>query len=74
LRQSDLTGELRKNGATGDEVLLARQALHAHTLRFIHPITRAVVNFEAPLAGDIARTLDFLRSQPANRPQPAPPA
>lgn len=58
--------ESRPNGHNGeghpqDEILLARQALHAHSLRFVHPITRDVVTFEAPLAPDIQRTLDYLR-------------
>jgi 23S rRNA pseudouridine1911/1915/1917 synthase len=53
------------NGAayTGDEILLSRQALHAHSLRFVHPITRDVVTFEAPLAKDMQRTLDVLRAR-----------
>ena len=42
--------------------LLARQALHASSLRFVHPITREVVTFEAPLAADMQRTLDLLRA------------
>lgn len=47
--------------AAADSVLLARQALHARSLRFVHPITRDVVTFEAPLAVDIQRTIDVLR-------------
>jgi 23S rRNA pseudouridine1911/1915/1917 synthase len=54
-----------RNGASPSssaaEVLLARQALHASSLRFVHPITREVVTFEAPVAADIQRTLDLLR-------------
>lgn len=42
-------------------VVLARQALHAHSLRFVHPITRALVTFEAPLAADMRRVVDLLR-------------
>ena len=45
-----------------DELLLSRQALHARSLRFVHPITRDVVTFEAPLASDMQRTLDVLRA------------
>lgn len=48
--------------AAADEILLSRQALHAASLRFIHPITRDVVTFEAPLAADMQRTLDLLRA------------
>jgi 23S rRNA pseudouridine1911/1915/1917 synthase len=49
---------LVKNG----DPLLTRQALHASSLRFVHPITREVVTFEAPLAADMLRTLDVLRN------------
>lgn len=48
--------------AAGDEVLLARQALHARSLRFVHPITREVVTFEAPLPADMQKTIDLLRA------------
>jgi 23S rRNA pseudouridine1911/1915/1917 synthase len=57
-------GHAASNGTTLGRVaesLLARQALHASSLRFVHPITREVVNFEAPLAADMQRTLDALR-------------
>lgn len=66
-RQSDL------NEASGSEMtatacdpendvsLLNRQALHAQTLRFVHPISRELMTFEAPLAADMAATLDALR-------------
>jgi 23S rRNA pseudouridine1911/1915/1917 synthase len=45
----------------GDVILLSRQALHAQSLRFVHPITREVVTFEAPLAEDMRRVLVVLR-------------
>jgi 23S rRNA pseudouridine1911/1915/1917 synthase len=58
-------GHASRNGSVplspADELLLSRQALHARGLRFVHPITREVVTFEAPLADDIQRTLDALR-------------
>jgi 23S rRNA pseudouridine1911/1915/1917 synthase len=44
-----------------DEVLLQRQALHAHRLRFTHPRTRRVVEVSAPLPADMARTVAALR-------------
>jgi 23S rRNA pseudouridine1911/1915/1917 synthase len=47
--------------AEEDEVLLARQALHAHRLRFRHPRTEAWLEVEAPLPADMRRTLDLLR-------------
>jgi 23S rRNA pseudouridine1911/1915/1917 synthase len=48
-----------------DSILLSRQALHAFSLRFVHPITRDLMTFEAPLAGDMQRTLDALRARAA---------
>jgi 23S rRNA pseudouridine1911/1915/1917 synthase len=67
LRASELFGEACEHGGIGsDDILLARQALHAHSLRFIHPITRDVVTFEAPLANDISRTLELLRARQPN--------
>lgn len=44
-----------------DEVLLERQALHAHRIQFSHPATSAVVEFVAPLPPDIERTLAAIR-------------
>lgn len=45
-----------------DEILIARQALHAHRLRFYHPVKRQVMDFTAPLPADMTRTLEALRS------------
>lgn len=44
-----------------DEVLLARQALHAYRLRFKHPRKGAWVEVEAPLPADMRRALEALR-------------
>lgn len=41
---------------------LPRQALHAHTLGFVHPATREAVHFEAPLPADMQHVLDRLRA------------
>lgn len=38
--------------------LMPRQALHAHSLGFIHPITQEYVYFEAPLPTDFQMVLD----------------
>lgn len=67
LRISDLGPEFAgQDASSADELLLNRQALHANSLRFIHPITRELVTFEAPLAPDMQRTLEVLRAkQPA---------
>jgi 23S rRNA-/tRNA-specific pseudouridylate synthase len=71
LRPQDIAGTHSENGhpsangtlpsSTDEVVLLSRQALHAHSLRFVHPITREVVTYEAPLAADMQRTLNLLR-------------
>ncbi len=38
-----------------------RQALHAHHLRFIHPITKKTCHFEAPVPVDMQRLIEHLR-------------
>jgi 23S rRNA pseudouridine1911/1915/1917 synthase len=48
-----------------DEILMARQALHAFRLRFKHPKKGTWLEVEAPLPPDMRRALDVLR---ANRP------
>ncbi len=67
VKSSPGNGHAPGNGSSAsppaDEVLLSRQALHARSLRFVHPITREVVTFEAPLAPDMQRTLDVLRDE-----------
>jgi 23S rRNA pseudouridine1911/1915/1917 synthase len=42
-------------------VLIDRQALHAHALRFTHPTTGREIALSAPLPADMARSLDALR-------------
>jgi 23S rRNA pseudouridine1911/1915/1917 synthase len=68
--RSHLTaGELRMlcqqkrlaDGLADDAVLLDRQALHAHTLGFAHPISGEQVEFTAPLPADMRGLLDILR-------------
>ena len=41
--------------------LMPRQALHAHTLGFVHPTTRETLHFEAALPEDMQAVLDRLR-------------
>ena len=41
---------------------LPRQALHAHTLGFVHPVTHETVHFVAPLPADMQHVLDRLRA------------
>lgn len=76
LRKSDVdpdaarTGNKKKTKAadTDDpaDVLMSRQALHAHRLEFRHPATDKQLSFEAPLPADMQQTLDELRTG-ANR-------
>jgi 23S rRNA pseudouridine1911/1915/1917 synthase len=58
LRLSDLAADL---DAAADEMLLERQALHAHRLRFCHPRSKRVIEAQAPLPLDFQRTLAALR-------------
>jgi 23S rRNA pseudouridine1911/1915/1917 synthase len=53
--------EVARGKADHDEVLIARQALHAASLRLVHPTTRRPLFFESPLPEDMARTLGALR-------------
>jgi 23S rRNA pseudouridine1911/1915/1917 synthase len=54
---ADLTHELDGD----DQLLLSRQALHAWRLRFRHPRTALVLDIEAPLPDQVAKTLEALR-------------
>jgi len=53
-------GEL-SGDANDQEVLLARQALHALRLRFVHPATEQPMEVEAPLPADMRAVLSALR-------------
>lgn len=53
-------GEIRRT-PEDTRVLLARQALHAQRIRFLHPHTGEPVEIEAPLAADMAAVLEELR-------------
>jgi len=55
---SDLTGA---EHVEGEEPLIARQALHAHTIGFRHPGTDEMVSYTAPLAADMEKLLEALR-------------
>jgi len=46
----------------GEEPLLARQALHAYKLSFLHPKTGKQVTYETDLPSDMQNVLDVLRS------------
>jgi 23S rRNA pseudouridine1911/1915/1917 synthase len=57
-RLSDLVPGL---DPVSDEILLSRQALHAHRLRFRHPKAGAWLEVVAPLPAEFERTLAALR-------------
>jgi 23S rRNA pseudouridine1911/1915/1917 synthase len=61
---SELVGleRLRPADERDDAMLIDRQALHAHRLKFRHPITECQLDLTAPLPADITRTLDALRA------------
>ena len=48
--------------AEREQVLIDRQALHAHRLRFQHPLTGIELDLTAPLPEDLERTLQALRT------------
>jgi 23S rRNA pseudouridine1911/1915/1917 synthase len=52
------------SGTADDAVLLNRQALHAHCLGFIHPLSGKPLTFEAPLPEDMLLVLKILREPP----------
>lgn len=58
----DLLGQDHPDAA---QVLIARQALHAHALHLFHPITREPINFKASLPEDMLATLAALRTHRA---------
>jgi 23S rRNA pseudouridine1911/1915/1917 synthase len=62
-------GEIRRDPADMT-VLLARQALHARRIRFLHPQTGQPLEIEAPLFPDMATLLDELRQYRATASQP----
>jgi 23S rRNA pseudouridine1911/1915/1917 synthase len=64
LRLSDL---VPGRPAESDEVLMPRQALHAHRLRFFHPRRREVIEVQAPLPPEFERTLAALREHRPSR-------
>ena len=52
----------------GDEdILIERQALHAHRLKFTHPVTGEPLEFVAPIPEDFQRALDTLRLAAGSR-------
>jgi len=48
-------------GSGSDQPVITRQALHAWKIKFMHPISEKMVEFEAPLPDDFRKLLDLLR-------------
>ena len=48
--------------------LCPRQALHARTLGFIHPLTREELRFDSPLPADMTALLDKWRAYSGHMP------
>lgn len=51
------------NPSTCDEVIIDRQALHAHRLQFNHPVTGEELEFVAPIPEDIMKLIDAVKPQ-----------
>jgi 23S rRNA pseudouridine1911/1915/1917 synthase len=65
---ADVVGSDRLRHLSAEEaetVLIDRQALHAHRLRFRHPTTDHELDLTAPLPADMERTLAALRAHRA---------
>jgi 23S rRNA pseudouridine1911/1915/1917 synthase len=52
---------------TADRVLIARAALHALSIAFVHPQTGDPLHFSAPYPDDMSRTLQALRDANTGR-------
>ncbi len=61
VHKSDLLGGAAVRGEE-DDVIIKRQALHAHVLEFDHPVTAERLRFEAPVPDDMLRVLDVLEN------------
>mgnify|MGYP001162056638 CR=1 FL=1 len=63
LRGHTLVGEQRYVYGPDDlrSIPFPRQALHAHRLSFLHPMTQQPMTFEAPLPPDMVELIDRLR-------------
>lgn len=64
LRKADLVEQLP---ADQDEVLISRQALHAHRLCFDHPVTGQRLEFTAPLPEDFQKALGAIAATRSRR-------
>jgi len=53
--------ELSLTGQGSDEPITSQQALHAYRIRFVHPISEAAMELEAPAPRELADLLHLLR-------------
>jgi len=53
--------QIRDEEPKPEDPVIARCALHAHSISFTHPTTEKKVSFEAPLPDDMQNLLDMLR-------------
>jgi 23S rRNA pseudouridine1911/1915/1917 synthase len=61
-------GEIHRD-PSDDHVLLDRQALHARSLKVLHPVTNEPIEFVAPIPADIQSVLDeFAKREAQGRP------
>lgn len=60
-REQFLLSQLLNKPLEADETLLTRQALHAHKLRFLHPITGQWIEAVAPLPEEMVATREKLQ-------------
>ena len=62
---SEIKG-LAQPGSTveGEEPLITRQALHAHTIAFIHPKSGKRIELEAPIPADMVSLIEALEKIP----------
>jgi len=64
-----LYGRRKRLKAVDDPVVrraileLGRQALHAHRLKILHPLTGSPTEFSSPLAQDVVRLLEVIRAR-----------
>ena len=56
IKRGELSGDL-----TDQQIVLSRQALHAHRIQIKHPISKELMEFVAPVPADMQRTIDTLR-------------
>lgn len=56
---SELTGD---EPAPEEQPLISRQALHAFRLSLRHPVTDAIMEFEAPIPHDMQQTMEALKT------------